>query len=73
MALDTLPDGAMITFEPAGDEAFAVRGAKLLRWTPSGYRGAINRKKTDVDVLTPPSIIKALASGFMPRWHKSAS
>ncbi len=32
--IDTLPDGAMIA---AGADAFAVRGTRLLRWTPSGY------------------------------------
>src|SRR4029079_1473141 len=34
--LDTLPDGAMIAL---GVEAFAVRGRRLLHWTPKGYSG----------------------------------
>ena len=33
-SIDRLPDGAMITLD---GEAFAVRGSRLLRWTPSGY------------------------------------
>lgn len=70
MAIDTLPDGAMIAL---ADEAFAVRGRKLLRWTPSGYRGAIARpRRIIVEALTPPSIVKALRAGFKPRWHRSA-
>jgi len=32
--IDSLPDGAMIAL---GDGALAVRGERLLRWTPSGY------------------------------------
>ncbi len=75
MALDTLPDGAMVSLPGSkADEAYAVRGKKLLRWTPSGYRDAVSRPRAgDVDVLTPPSIVKALAAGFHPRWHGSAN
>ena len=32
--LDMFPDGAMIALD---GEAFAVRGKRLLRWTPAGY------------------------------------
>src|SRR5882672_9220709 len=53
--IDTLADGAMIALD--GD-AFAVRGKRLLRWTPSGYSGTQARPRaTQVDVLTPPSIL----------------
>ena len=68
--IDTLPDGAMI---PLGGTAFAVRGKRLLRWTPSGYVNAQPRPSgTQVDVLTPPSIVAVLARGFQPLWHHSA-
>jgi hypothetical protein len=75
MALDTLPDGAMIALPGVrGDDAYAVRGATLLRWTPSGYRGAIRRPSNgSADMLTPPSIVKVLKAGFEPRWHASAA
>ena len=33
--LDDLPDGAFVTL--SGEDAFAVQGKHLLRWTPSGY------------------------------------
>ncbi len=70
-ALDNLPDGAMIALR---GEAFAVRGKRLLRWTPAGYRRAQPRPRgIEVEVLTPPSILAVLAAGFRPLWHASAA
>ena len=69
--LDMLPDGAMIAL---GVEAFAVRGRRLLRWTPKGYNGSISRPRgAEADVLTPPSILAVLARGYAPLWHPSAA
>ena len=69
--IDALPDGAMIALD--GD-AFAVRGRRLLRWTPSGYAKARPRPRAaQADVLTPPSILAVLAAGYRPLWHPSAS
>ncbi|MBS0535906.1 MAG: hypothetical protein JSR72_17785 [Proteobacteria bacterium] len=69
-ALDELPDGTMIARD---GEAFAVRGARLLPWTPSGYGAAQPRPRgIDADVLTPPSIAAVLAQGYAPQWHSSA-
>ncbi len=71
-ALDELPDGAMITL--TGVEAFAVRGNTLLPWTPFGYAAPRDRlRAVEVDVLTPPSILRALSRGFKPRWHGTAT
>lgn len=70
-ALDVLPDGAMIATD---GEAFAVRGKRLLRWSPQGYAATKARPRgIQVDVLTPPSILKVLAAGYQPRWHPSAA
>jgi hypothetical protein len=70
LTLDSLPDGAMIAL---GVEAFAVRGKRLLRWTPAGYKGSIPRpRRGEADVLTPPSILVVLKRGYAPRWHPSA-
>ena len=70
-AIGTLPDGAMVARE---GEAFAVRGDKLLRWTPAGYAERVPRPRGDtVDVLTPPSILAVLARGYTPLWHQSAN
>jgi hypothetical protein len=69
-SLAALPDGATIAREGA---AYAVRGARLLRWTPTGYVSAEPRPgRAAVDVLTPPAILAALAAGYRPQWHPSA-
>ena len=68
--LDDLPDGAMIAQE---GQAYAVRGASLLHWTPKRYDGRQRRPQgMTADVLTPPSILAVLASGYQPSWHPSA-
>jgi hypothetical protein len=68
--IDSLPDGAMIAF---GDGAFAVRGERLLRWTPSGYSQAQPRPHgTQVAALTPPSTLSVFSRGYQPRWHASS-
>jgi hypothetical protein len=68
--IDALPDGAMIAIEGS---AYAVRGKRLLRWTPSGYAGTLSRPRgITADVLTPPSIVAALEAGYRPLWHSSA-
>jgi hypothetical protein len=67
--LDELPDGAFVALE----QAFAVRGSELLRWTPDGYDGGEPRPRgIAVDVLTPPAILAVLSAGYKPRWHSSA-
>ena len=66
----TLPDGAMIAI---ADQAYAVRGRRLLRWTPAGYGESIPRRRgVEADVLTPPSILDVLKRGYTPLWHASA-
>jgi hypothetical protein len=70
-ALDGLPDGAMIVRDGS---AFAVRGKRLLPWTPRGYGPAKRRPRgIGADVLTPPSMLRVLARGYAPLWHASAS
>jgi hypothetical protein len=70
-AIDSLADGAMIAID---EDAFAVRGERLLRWTPQGYAQARARPHaTQVDVLTPPSILTVLKAGYLPRWHSTAN
>jgi len=65
-----LPDGSMVAI---GDEAFAVRGEYLLRWSPGGYLDARKRKPAMTSLLlTPSRIIAIVARGYRPRWHPSA-
>ena len=66
--VDRLPDGAMVALD---GEAFLVVKGRRLRWTFAGYR------KTTAQVggamlLTPPSTLRALASGYRPALHPSA-
>jgi len=69
-ALDALPDGAMIAID---GRPYAVRGDRLLPWTPSGYGRAQPRPRGgEAEVLTPPSILAVLARGYQPLWHESA-
>jgi hypothetical protein len=70
-AIDALPDGAMIACD---GQALAVRGKKLLPWTPAGYGPRVPRPRgKTVDVLTPPSILAVLSGGYTPLWSQSAS
>lgn len=71
MPLGDLPDGAFVTL--SGDDALAVRGGALMRWTPAGYTGRIARpRETLATVLTPPGILRVLSRGYRPQWHESA-
>ena len=68
--IDGLPDGAMVALD---EEVFAIRGSRLLRWTPAGYAASRARPRgMQVEVLTPPSILSVLARGYLPLWHPSA-
>ncbi|NJM31521.1 MAG: hypothetical protein HC855_16835 [Rhizobiales bacterium] len=68
--LGELPDGAMVEID---GEPYAVKGARLLRWSFAGYANAIPRNSSmQAKVLTPPLIVAILAKGYQPRWHLSA-
>lgn len=62
--------GAMVEIDGV---PHALRGDRLLRWTPFGYERPVDlpaQKK--FKVLTPPLITAILARGYQPRWHTSA-
>jgi hypothetical protein len=64
-----LPDATMIALDGS---AYAVRGGAHFRWSPIGYAERCSRPAAGhVDVLTPPSIVSALAAGYRPHWHPS--
>jgi hypothetical protein len=63
MALENLPDGAMIAI---GGAACLVHGDALLPWTFSGYGTGIQRRAETAEVLTPPSIVAVLRAGYRP-------
>jgi hypothetical protein len=70
--LDDLPDGAFV-FED--DAPWLVLGDALLRWTPGGYTARISRAKRRTRLLTPPSLVGVLRTGWrgaVPLLHPSA-
>lgn len=68
---ESLPDGA---FFEAGGKAFLVVGARALEWSPFGYVSGSRRPTgAEVRVLTPKSIVNALACGYAPAIHQSAN
>jgi hypothetical protein len=67
--LTDLPIGTFITLD---DAAYLVWEENLLRWSPAGYV-EIQPKPGDtvVNVLTPASVVKTLAAGYVPETHPS--
>jgi hypothetical protein len=68
MPLEQLPDGAMVQ---SGDESFLVARGRAMLWSPGGYREASHALK-DAKLLTPPSTLRVLDSGYRPVLHPSA-
>ncbi len=69
-AVADLPDGAMVAIDGA---PYAVRGARLLRWSFEGYDDVLPRRTIKrATLITPPLFVTILANGFKPRWHDSA-
>jgi hypothetical protein len=60
-ALDDLPDGAFVLL---ADEPWLVLGSELLRWAPGGYDERQPRFSGPVGVITPPTSLQVLASGW---------
>lgn len=61
---DELPDATMVLDR---GEPWLVCGAELLRWRPAGYaERMLLRKGETAVVITPPSLVAALRSGWRP-------
>lgn len=71
--LSDLPTGAMVRL-PGDDGFFLVTpGHRLLRWSFDAYTaGPDVSGDQEVDVVTPPSMLKVLAAGFIADPHPSA-
>jgi len=70
--LDELPDGAFVIAE---GEPWLVLGDELLRWSPGGYADRRPRSLGRIGVVTPPTSVCVLASGWrgsVPFVHPSA-
>jgi hypothetical protein len=67
----TLPDGVMVL---VANEAYLLLAERFLPWSPAGYR--LDRARGfhgRVAVLTPPSIVAVIRSGYRPALHPSAT
>ncbi len=64
-----LPEGAMLRLE--GAPALKL-GEAALPWGWEGYAPPRPLPDGEVEVLTPPAILAALAAGFRPQLHPSA-
>jgi hypothetical protein len=69
--LGDLPDGSMIA---DGEQALLLRDNQLLAWSPFGYehRRPAALASASVQVLTPPSIVDVIRSGYTPSIHPTA-
>jgi len=63
-----LPDGAMVADE---NGAYLVLNGELLPWSFDGYAPPVS-DLSEPKLLTPPSIVGALAGGYRPALHPSA-
>ncbi|MGH2869636.1 MAG: hypothetical protein ACRDNK_18975 [Solirubrobacteraceae bacterium] len=64
--LDELPDGAFVLL-PESPHPWLVLGGELLGWGPGGYGPRRPRPAgLSVLVLTPPSLLAVLATGWQP-------
>jgi hypothetical protein len=71
--LDELPDGAFVL--RAGDP-YLVLGSELVLWTAGGYDARLPRPSEVARVLTAPSFLSVLTSGWegaVPLLHPTAS
>lgn len=66
--LSELPDGAFVS---DGKDAWLVREGKTWLWSFSGYTRQDATER--LMLLTPPSTLRVLASGYTPVIHQSAS
>jgi hypothetical protein len=69
MPPEKLPDGAMVQ---AGAESYLIARGGALLWTWDGYR-EVSDALRDASLLTPPSTLRALAAGYRPVLHPSAT
>jgi hypothetical protein len=72
-SLEELSDGAFVIRE---GEPWLVLGDELLRWTPGGYTQRVARPGGRATVITPPSLVDVLRSGWsgaVPLFHPSAA
>lgn len=70
--LDHLPDGTFICLAGAASP-YLVLGSALYPWSFAGYGPPSARPTATVQVLTPCSTVQALAHGYRPSLHPTAT
>jgi hypothetical protein len=70
MALENLPDGAMVQVD---GESYLIAQGRARKWSPAGYGEAAAAAPDDAMLLTPPSTLHAFRAGYRPVLHPSAS
>ena len=70
-SIEHMPDGVFVTEDDR--TAHLILAGELLRWSPSGYALPAAPLRYPVRVVTPPSIVRALAAGYAADIHRSAS
>ena len=69
--VDQLPNGSFVALDDGN--AYLVYQNKLLRWSPFGYENIAKSVPTlAVTLLTPPSIVRMLAAGYIADLHPTA-
>lgn len=71
--LRQLPDGVMVCLLAEPSVAYLWHDHQLLRWSFGGYTAASSATVANqpVEVLTPPSVVRTLAAGYLPILHPS--
>ena len=64
----TLANGVLVC---SGEAPFLFLNGHFHPWTPAGYLAPV-AKPINLRQLTPPSIARTLAAGYVPLWHASA-
>lgn len=69
--LGTLPPGVLVDW---GGNPHLWNGDSLLKWAPQGYVAVDScwLKTSNVRLITPPLVERALAAGYVARLHESA-
>jgi hypothetical protein len=69
-SIENMPDGVFVTDD--GRTAYLIVAGGLRRWSPHGYEVPTVPLQYPVRVLTPASVVRALAAGYSADIHRSA-
>jgi hypothetical protein len=67
----SLPDGVFVNWR---GRPYLIWSRRLLEWSAEGYRSSLERPgRAELDVLTPPSLVRVLRAGYAVSVHPSAA